>query len=122
MTLSIYAQNSEFNWLGRYDNVVNSGGVKLFPEHIEAKLAPVVQSRFFVTGVPDEKLGQKLIMVLEEKDMGDDGKDEKAIRDMKSLDNLNKYEVPQEIYRVAKFQETDSGKIQRKVTLAKLMS
>src|SRR5690606_934968 len=29
---------SEFKWLGRFDNVINSGGIKLFPEQIEKKL------------------------------------------------------------------------------------
>src|SRR5690606_35984572 len=30
-----------FRWLGRYDNVINSGGVKLIPEVIESKVEQV---------------------------------------------------------------------------------
>ncbi|MEG1230522.1 MAG: AMP-binding protein, partial [Flavobacterium sp.] len=54
---------NQFSFLGRFDNVINSGGVKLIPEQIEAKLAGKINSRFFVTGVPDTTLGEKLILV-----------------------------------------------------------
>ncbi|MDT7830148.1 AMP-binding protein [Pricia sp. S334] len=60
--------DTEFRWLGRYDNVVNSGGVKLYPEQIESKLTGIIASRFFVVGVPDQKLGQKLVLVVEWKE------------------------------------------------------
>ena len=36
-----------FEWLGRYDHVINSGGVKLHPETIEEKLATIINERFF---------------------------------------------------------------------------
>ena len=32
---------SEFRWLGRYDNVINSGGIKLHPEEMEKRLEGV---------------------------------------------------------------------------------
>lgn len=103
---------TEFQWLGRYDNVINSGGVKLFPEQIEAKMASVIHSRFFVAGIPDEKLGQKLIVVVE--GMIDEVQ---LLEEIKSLETLVKFEVPKEIYRVVAFRETDNGKIQRDKTL-----
>ena len=28
----------EFRWCGRYDNIINSGGIKLYPEQLEAIL------------------------------------------------------------------------------------
>lgn len=55
----------EFEWLGRYDSVINSGGVKLIPEQIEEKLSAIIKDRFFVAGIPDENLGEKLIMIIE---------------------------------------------------------
>jgi len=30
---------TSFVWMGRYDNVINSGGVKIFPEKVEGKLS-----------------------------------------------------------------------------------
>ena len=51
----------EFEWLGRYDNIINSGGVKLFPEQIEEKLSQLIKERFFVAGIPNKQLGEQLI-------------------------------------------------------------
>ncbi|MEX0361925.1 MAG: AMP-binding protein, partial [Allomuricauda sp.] len=56
---------TQFLWLGRYDSIINSGGVKLIPEQIEKKLASLIPSRFFVAGIPDKTLGQKLVLVIE---------------------------------------------------------
>lgn len=39
---------TQFLLLGRIDNVINSGGIKLFPEQIEAKLSDKIKTRFFV--------------------------------------------------------------------------
>ena len=49
-----------FNWIGRADNVINSGGIKLFPEQIEAILKSFIQTEFYVTSKSDERVGQKL--------------------------------------------------------------
>ena len=102
----------EFTWLGRYDNVINSAGVKLFPEQIEAKLGKFLSQRFFVAGIPDQKLGQKLVLILE-------GEGQiLAVRDkILHSPELDTYERPKEIYLVKKFKETTSGKIQRNNTL-----
>lgn len=103
---------TEFHWLGRYDNVINSGGVKLIPEQLESKLSILIKSRFFVAGIPDAYLGQKLILVVE----GDiDGN--QLSQDIKSLNSISKYEIPKEIFNVPKFVETGSGKVNRVETL-----
>ena len=104
-----------FKWLGRLDNVINSGGVKLFPEQVEAKLAAVMENRFFVAGVPNENLGQKLVLLVE-------GIPEIAALKEKiaNLGSLKKYEIPKEIFTVDAFVETSSGKIKRKATLKKV--
>lgn len=101
--------DSEFEWLGRYDNVINSGGVKLFPEQIEAKLAEIIPNRFFITGLNDERLGQKLVLIVE-------GEADTDILSQKigALESLEKYEVPKEIRMLPKFFETETGKIRRK--------
>ena len=57
--------NKKFDWLGRFDNVINSGGIKLHAEVIEEKLAKVIKNRFFVAGIPDEKLGEMLVLLIE---------------------------------------------------------
>lgn len=57
--------NNQFIFLGRMDNLVNSGGIKLIPEQIEAKLQASIAQRFFVIGTADADLGEKLVLVLE---------------------------------------------------------
>lgn len=111
---------SQFKWLGRFDNVINSGGVKLHPEKIEEKLSKIVSTRFFVTGIADEKLGEKLVLIIE----GVISREvEKSLfNDIKNLASLSKFEKPKEIYFTKQFIETKSGKIQRTQTLDKIFT
>ena len=101
-------RENQFIFLGRIDNVVNSGGVKLIPEQIEAKLIGKLTNRFFVTGVPDTTLGEKLILVIE-------GEKQEFENDF--FDVLDKYEKPKEIVFVPKFKENENGKLLRKPSL-----
>lgn len=100
--------DNQFIFVGRIDNIINSGGVKLVPEQIEAKLVGKIKSRFFVTGVPDITLGEKLILVVE-------GEKQEFTPDF--FDFLEKYEKPKEIVFVPKFKETGNGKMLRKPSL-----
>lgn len=95
---------NKFIWLGRFDNVINSGGVKLFPERIEEKLSGKILQRFFVIGKPDSSLGEKLILVVE---------GEPYTIGNSVFEGLDKYEKPKEIVFVSKFSETETGKIKR---------
>jgi len=104
--------DSEFVWLGRYDNIINSGGVKLIPEQIELLLSSILKNRFFVTGLPDEKLGQKLILIIEGK-----VDKEEILKKIKLSGILDKYQIPKEVYAVNTFKETDNGKVLRNKTL-----
>jgi O-succinylbenzoic acid--CoA ligase len=107
----------KFNWLGRYDNIINSGGVKLIPEQIERKLAPIIDDRFFVAGIPDEKLGQKLILLVEENNANYE-----LLEKVKSLETLEKYEIPKDILFLENFIETENGKISRMSTLQHILN
>ena len=104
--------DTEFEWLGRYDGIINSGGVKLIPEQIEKKLSAVIDRRFFVAGIPDEVFGEKLILIVE-----NDKILEAIPNKVRNLSTLNKYEIPKEIFFVDQFIETGTKKIQRQKTL-----
>lgn len=101
---------NQFKWLGRYDTIINSGGIKLIPEEIEKKLANIIHSRFFVAGLTDATLGQKLVLVVEESQVDS----QKLLSKIKSLKGIQKYEVPKEVHALKPFIETKSGKIHRK--------
>jgi len=109
---------SKFKWLGRYDSIINSGGIKLVPETIEEKLSSTIKSRFFVAGLPDETLGQKLVLVVE----GDPTEALELLPSIKNIETLSKYEVPKKIYFVNTFEETSSQKVDRNKTLGQITS
>ena len=100
----------QFVLKGRIDNVINSGGVKIFPEEIEEKLAKFISVRFFISSLPDEKLGEKVILVLEGKPFEVDNT---------IFSDLSKYQIPKEVVFIDKFIETETNKINRKKTLEK---
>lgn len=106
-----------FKLLGRYDNVINSGSVKLFPEQIEDKFQPVIDERFIVAGEDDATLGEKLILIVE------NPRDSVASIEnrIKQLKGLTKFEVPKKIYTIDKFSETVNGKIQRSKTIDRVL-
>ncbi len=99
---------TDFEWLGRFDNVINSGGLKLFPEQIEAKLQNKIQARFFVASKLHETLGEQLILIVE---------GVIDVIDASAFSVLKKHERPKRIYTLNKFIETATGKIHRKKTL-----
>lgn len=97
-----------FIWKGRWDNVINSGGVKLYPEVIEKKLAPYISSRFIILGLQDQYLGQKVVLVIEA---------QPYIIDAQVFNALSPYEKPKQIVFVEAFKETASGKIIRNTNI-----
>lgn len=100
---------NQFIFLGRIDNVINSGGIKLLPEQIEEKLAGKIEPRYFISSKEDKELGEKIILVIE----GNSFTVDNSI-----FDELDKYEKPKEILFVPKFKETGNGKIIRKESLS----
>ena len=108
----------KFEWKGRFDSVVNSGGIKLFPEQIEKKLETIISEPFFIAGLPDEHLGQKLVLLIESIDLDEDAKRD-LTKKIQSL--LSKYEQAREIFYVSEFKRTATGKIQRETTLSTLI-
>jgi O-succinylbenzoic acid--CoA ligase len=103
----------EFNWLGRIDNVINTGGVKVYPELIEEKLMSFIEVPFFVAGVADELTGEKVVLVLETETCSE--KDREKLEYFFKI--LQKYEQPKEILFTPKFARTENGKVKRKETL-----
>lgn len=108
-----------FIWHGRADSVINTGGIKVFPEEVEKKLSKLIYRRFFITGIPDENLGQKIVLIIEGKPM-----EESCLEALKNRVALavEKYEAPKEIYFVNKFIETDTGKVKRTLIKENLFS
>ncbi|MBN2598587.1 AMP-binding protein [Labilibaculum sp.] len=106
-----------FIWLGRYDNVINSGGVKLFPEQIEEKLKGIIDEPFFISGVADQLFGQKLVLVIEKDNPSSKYKSNLSEK-IRSLPG--KYEQARDIFFIQEFKRTSNGKLQREATMSLL--
>ena len=111
-----------FKWLGRIDNIINSGGVKVQVEKVEATLETVLtklkhSNRLFVTGLPHPALGKTVAVVFEGKSFSRE-KEEKIKKALSQV--LNKYEIPRYFYYLNKFKETPSGKIDTKKNVGSL--
>ncbi len=98
-----------FKFLGRLDNVINSGGVKINPEEVEEKLIDKINSRFMICGKPDLDLGEKVVLLIESEPF--------AIEN-NIFDSLDKFEKPKEIHFVQQFKDSNNGKLLRRETLS----
>ena len=98
---------TEFEFVGRYDNMINSGSIKMFPELIEAKLRDKIKERFFIASEPDPLLGEKVILVIEAKEDNTNAS---------TFEDLDHYEIPKKVYAIENFIEINE-KIQRSKTL-----
>lgn len=105
----------KFIWKGRVDNVINSGGIKIHPEEVEKKLQKTILRRFFITSLPDNALGEKLVLFVEA-EFSEETLD-KLQQQISNLKSLHKFEIPKKIYFIEKFEETHTGKINRINTL-----
>ena len=109
----------QFNWLGRLDRVINSGGVKVIPEKIEKACEEIIEelglaNRCFVAGLPDDRLGTRVVLVVEGQPFSESMQRDLYTRMEKVL---GKYEVPKEMRFIPRFAETSSQKVDRNATL-----
>jgi O-succinylbenzoic acid--CoA ligase len=98
---------TQFRWLGRYDNVINSGAYKIYPERIEEKLAAYIALPFIIASEKDPQLGERVILIIES------NQQEPLPNYADALASLEGYERPKKIYAVTKFPFTETEKIKR---------
>jgi O-succinylbenzoic acid--CoA ligase len=97
-----------FLWIGRIDNVINSGGIKISPEAIEKKLDNCIKVPFIISKLKDKELGEKVVLYIEEKNR-------KGIENSPiDFSALGSYEKPREIKFINTFPRNENGKIERK--------
>ena len=93
-----------FRILGRRDNVVCSGGIKLQMEAIEEKLRPAMGSiPFMITKVKDDKFGEAVVLLVE-------GSKGALPHEEQLFAALTKYERPKHIIPVPRLPMTETGK------------
>ncbi len=109
-------EGDRFRWLGRADFTINTGGVKLQPEGLEAELAPLLEAfglpaAFYLIGRPDERLGQAVTLVLEQPTPLPEAEAEYLLRYL--AERLPRFHAPRRVEAVAQLPRTPTGKIKR---------
>ncbi|MCU0419116.1 MAG: AMP-binding protein [Cyclobacteriaceae bacterium] len=116
--------STRFVWLGRWDNVINTGGLKVIPERLEPTIQKVFDQldcghRFFVAGLPHDRLGEEVTLWVE----GQQWPAEEQLRLIRELEQrLGRFEVPRTIRFVDRFAETENQKVNRRQTISAAVS
>lgn len=100
--------NTHFKWIGRWDNVINSGGIKIYPEEIEKMLSEIIVDPFYITATPDDKWGEVVTLYVENNQINIH---ELELNIKQKL--TNRFYYPKKIIPVEKFDRTSTGKIIR---------
>jgi len=98
--------DGSFNIIGRKDNTINSGGVKIQIEQVEEKLKTLIHAPFAVTSKNDSKFGEIVVLLV-----AAPVDDEMLKTEMGKV--LFSYQVPKKIFVVDSIPLTESGKISR---------
>lgn len=111
----------KFRILGRYDNMIITGGKKVNPIDTErlieeaamadTDLKHAIGTSFLITGTPDLKWGQAVTLRIESSDNSSRLSDEQIILKLKKI--LPHYAVPKRIERVEHLERTPNGKLKR---------
>lgn len=97
-------KNNKFRIIGRKDNIINSGGIKIQIELVEQLLKNFILQPFLITSIPDHKFGE-LVVLLVEKDIGN------YLTICK--EKLPPYWCPKYVIQVQTLPKTDTDKINR---------
>ncbi|MCF2443724.1 AMP-binding protein [Dyadobacter sp. CY345] len=114
--VEITSENT-FNWIGRADNVINSGGVKIVLDKVDQVIAAVFydsgyENKFFSWYENDEKLGQKLILIIQK--TGEELSAQHILEEIRK--RISTYETPKHVYFVKEFIKTPTEKIDKRKT------
>ncbi len=106
--------DGSFTIIGRYDDVIISGGTKYYPERIELKIKHMFPVDIFIGALYDNILGQRITLFMESET------ECLTLAQLKELlaDVCEKYEIPRSIVFLNKFERTESGKIKRNETVS----
>jgi O-succinylbenzoic acid--CoA ligase len=99
----------EFRWLGRADNVINSGGIKISPEPLEIQISSLLGRECIISSVSDERLGEKIILLLEGNNA--DKNDTYILEKISQI--TDKHHTPKAVFYLESFPRTSSMKIDR---------
>jgi O-succinylbenzoic acid--CoA ligase len=106
----LHPDGRRFRIIGRKDNVINSGGIKIHAEEVEQMLRPHLSMPFIITKATDPKFGEVVALVYEEGSCGE------SIQSI-CQSVLPKYWQPRRYLPVAHILTTETGKPRRDISL-----
>ena len=101
-TFNFQLSTRQFRILGRQDNVICSGGIKIQIEEVERLLRPHLIAPFMITKAPDTKLGEQVVLLTESTDIP-------ALQTL-CRNILPRYWQPRRILYVDRLPMTETGK------------
>lgn len=103
----LHPDGKRFRILGRKDNVIDSGGIKIQIEEVERLLHPHLSFPFLITSCRDERLGEQVVMMVEDREWLDNNQG-----NLTSLcaSLLPPYWRPRQYMAVGKIPLTETGK------------
>lgn len=104
----------QFRILGRKDNVIDSGGIKIQIEDVEDWLRPYLPMPFMITKMPDRKFGEVVVLLYEGANLSCARLSSSSVSSSSLLDICSKalpaYWVPKCYVNVARLPMTGTGK------------
>ncbi len=101
-----------FRWRGRFDNVILTGGKKVFPEQLEERTGGLLPYPHFFMPIPDDRLGQAIALVIETQE-----EDPNVVNEVIEILTrvLDPHEMPRRISATRMIQRTKTGKMIRRI-------
>lgn len=110
-----FNSENEFEFIGRRDFAINSGGIKIHPEPIEAFIHKILQIELVFIGIKDLKYGEICVCVCENML----SENQKSMIEEKIRENFSSYAVPKRYFQHT-IEKGNYGKILRKKIQAEI--
>lgn len=103
-------RDGKFRILGRKDNVICSGGIKIQAEEVEALLEPHLPHPFLITKKKDPRFGEVVVLITESTNLSE----------IKQIcqPHLPRYWQPKEYLHIDKLPMTETGKKKRNLAIS----
>lgn len=97
-------EDGSFKIVGRADNIINSGGIKIQIEEVENLINPIISGYYAISSFNDTKFGEIVVLVLSKE----------SVIDMTKINHiLPSYSTPKKILHIDAIPMNDNGKINR---------
>ena len=104
-----------FEWLGRSDNIINTGGIKVSSESLESVFTKLIDANLIIFGLPSDILGQQIAIAIES------DSEYNLLEKVRSMNStLLSTLKPRTLYILDHFSYTKTDKINRNKTISRI--